>query len=78
MQAVVSERTVEIDYAIVRPARIYAIPRAQEYYWTQAWREDEDETLSSFTRGEGIEFVSGRELATWLLSDDDDADASQE
>ncbi len=74
VRAVVSECVVEVDYrATAGPTRVCVIPRGQEYYWSSAWRETERETIDSITRGDFVEFSSGRELAEWLFSDDDSA-----
>lgn len=71
----VSERTAEIDPdigpVVTRPAYILVIPRAQKYFWSYQWRYGERETLSAYSRGEGIDFATGHDAAAWLLGDDD-------
>ncbi len=74
VRAVVSECVIEVDYrATAGSSDVYVIPRGQEYYWSSAWREAERETIDSITRGDFVEFSSGRELAEWLFLDDDDS-----
>ena len=47
------------------------ISRAQAYYWTHAWQEDEGESLSDLGEGETRTFADGTSAVRWLLSSDD-------
>ena len=48
-----------------------AIPRDQAYYWTARWQAGIEHSRAALARGDFREFDNGRDLARWLLSDDD-------
>ena len=46
-------------------------PRDQAYYWTARWQAGIEHSRAALARGDFREFDNGRDLARWLLSDDD-------
>jgi len=48
------------------------ISRAQAYYWTNRWQEDEAASLTDLEAGDAETFHSGRDAVRWLLAADDD------
>lgn len=47
------------------------VPRDQIYYWMPAWQESERIALAEIAEGNVKRFVSGGDVAAWLLSDDE-------
>lgn len=41
----------------------------QAYYWSDAWQQDEQETLDALAEGKGLEFSNADALIQWLCGE---------
>jgi hypothetical protein len=48
------------------------VPEGELLFWTPEWRELESRSFDELARGESRRFANFREMASWLLSADDD------
>lgn len=54
-----------------RGSVVVSVPRAQQYYWTRSWQENERAAVGELARGEGRRFDTSADAIRWLLSEDD-------